>query len=155
MTLLIPPPYKILFADDTNLFFSHKNPNTLEQIINSELVKIDTWFKCNKLSLNINKTNYILFRSHKKNDIKQICPKINGQNIERVGSTKFLGIHIDEFLNFKRHIDDLTTKLNMLPCSLSWDTTCHSLHFSFCTNLCLNLLYNTEISYGVTHFQLI
>ncbi|WP_223824086.1 reverse transcriptase domain-containing protein [Candidatus Enterovibrio escicola] len=46
-----PVPHKVLFADDTNLFFSHKNPNMLEQIINSELTQIDTWLWCNKLSL--------------------------------------------------------------------------------------------------------
>ena len=49
--------HKVLFADDTNLFLSHKNVNDLEKILNDELIKIDIWFKCNKLSLNIKKTN--------------------------------------------------------------------------------------------------
>ena len=42
----------ILFADDTNIFYSHENLHSLV-----EIPKVCTWFKCNKLSLNINKTN--------------------------------------------------------------------------------------------------
>ena len=51
----------IIFADDTNLFYKHKNLNTLVSIINTELIKISSWFKLNKLSLNISKTNFIHF----------------------------------------------------------------------------------------------
>ena len=50
-------PHFILFADDTNIIFSHENPLTLELIINKELNHISNWFKLNKLSLNIKKTN--------------------------------------------------------------------------------------------------
>ena len=49
--------HKVLFAYDTNLFLSHKNVNDLEKILNDELIKVDIWFNCNKLSLNIKKTN--------------------------------------------------------------------------------------------------
>jgi len=50
---------KIIFADDTNLFTSHRNLHKLQDIVNSELTKVDSWFKCNKLSQNISKTNII------------------------------------------------------------------------------------------------
>ena len=52
----------IMFADDTNIFFKAKTPEALYEIVNTELTKISKWFKLNKLSLNIKKTNYILFR---------------------------------------------------------------------------------------------
>ena len=45
----------ILFADDTNLFMSHKDPVYLAASLNSELNKLSTWFKANKLSLNLRK----------------------------------------------------------------------------------------------------
>ena len=51
----------ILFADDTNLFFSSTNINDLIAIVNRELDKLAVWFRANKLSLNIDKTNFILF----------------------------------------------------------------------------------------------
>ena len=57
---------------------------------------MDTWFMCNKLSLNINKTN-IIFHSTKETSNENSRLFINGQVIERVKSTKFLGIEIDLF----------------------------------------------------------
>lgn len=108
-----PILHKVLFADDTNLFLSHKNLKHLQNLMNQELIKLDTWFKCNKLSLNINKTNFIVFRSNRnRNDVEHVCIEINGKAIERVDSTKFLGIYIDEFLNYKKHINELTKKLS-------------------------------------------
>ena len=55
-----------LFADDTSLFYSHKDPNQLIRVMNCELSKISEWLKVNKLSLNVAKTNYILFRPRQK-----------------------------------------------------------------------------------------
>jgi len=55
-----------MFADDTTIFFKHKNFNVLFNTVNQELKKLNEWFISNKLSLNIKKTNYILFCSKKK-----------------------------------------------------------------------------------------
>ena len=56
----------VLFADDTNLFASHKNLGTLINILNKELDKVSNWLKVNKLSLNIKKTDFILFHNKQK-----------------------------------------------------------------------------------------
>ena len=48
------------FADDSNVFFSHKNPQTLLETVNSELKNIIFWIHANKLSLNLQKTNYMI-----------------------------------------------------------------------------------------------
>ena len=52
-----------MFADDTNLFFSHKNIKELFHTFNSELKKVSEWFNAKKLSLNKDKTKYILFHN--------------------------------------------------------------------------------------------
>ena len=52
---------EVMFADDANLFFSHKNIDTLFTIVNVELENVSTWFKSNKLSLTIDKTKWSLF----------------------------------------------------------------------------------------------
>jgi len=57
----------ILLADDTNLFLQDTALSSLESRLNVELEKISTWFKVNKLSLNLNKTNFILFTKKVKN----------------------------------------------------------------------------------------
>ena len=61
---------EVMFADDTNLFLSHKNINDLFLNMNNELQNISTWFKANKLSLNLDKTKWSLFHPlHKKDNI--------------------------------------------------------------------------------------
>ena len=61
----------IMFADDTNLFYSHQNIKTLFGTVNCELEKICEWFRANKLTLNVRKTNYTLFH---KNSTKEKLP---------------------------------------------------------------------------------
>jgi len=55
----------ILFADDTNFFFSGSNINDVCSILNDELTKLSRWFKLNKLSLNIKKTNFMILKAKK------------------------------------------------------------------------------------------
>ena len=62
--------FPILYADDTNLFMSGKNIDTLIMNINTELCKLVQWLNVNKLSLNIEKTHYMIFSLRKK--IKKI-----------------------------------------------------------------------------------
>ena len=62
----------IIFADDTNIFYLDKDPNRLVKVINAELVKLTHWFKLNKLSLNVQKSNYMLF-CNKKNHRFACC----------------------------------------------------------------------------------
>ena len=57
----------ILFADDTNLFYSHHNIKEFFTTVNKELQKLGDWFTSNKLSLNIKKTKYTFFH---KNSVK-------------------------------------------------------------------------------------
>jgi len=59
----------ILLADDTNIFYSCKNLIDLEETVNDELSKVSNWFRANKLSLNANKTNFIIF-GNRHNEIK-------------------------------------------------------------------------------------
>ena len=56
----------ILFADDTNLFLSHKDVETLYKIMNQELKQVSLWLTANILSLNVNKTQFMIFKTKKK-----------------------------------------------------------------------------------------
>jgi len=100
----------VLFADDTTILCSHHNLNKLIEIVNTELCKVCDWFAVNKLSLNLAKTNYILFNNKLSSNDE---PSINMCNTEiaRVGACKFLGVYVDEKLNLKQHIDQVRTKL--------------------------------------------
>ena len=101
----------ILFADDTNLFYSCKDLLQLLEITNRELAKLVEWFRANKLSLNVKKTNYILFGNKRLPAIGSINVSIDGNVLQRVASTKFLGVFIDEKLSWKTHIDQIAVKI--------------------------------------------
>ena len=100
----------ILFADDSSIFFSHKNVQVLLQTVNSELCNITAWIHANKLSLNLTKTNYMIY----SNSLKSLPGDIvfNGVLIDRMATIKFLGLHIDEQLNWKTHISYLCKLLS-------------------------------------------
>jgi len=61
----------ILFADDTTIFAHDHNLTNLYSKINYDLESLYDWFKANKLSLNINKTNYMLFTNNTYSQPKQ------------------------------------------------------------------------------------
>ena len=97
----------IMFADDTNLFFNHKDIKHLFTVVNNELVNIKDWFTANKLSLYVEKTKYSFFhKPSKKDDIPLCLPKliINNYKIQRKESIKFLGVLLDQHLTRKEHI---------------------------------------------------
>ena len=87
----------ILFADDTNLLCCDRDLDKLVRIINGGLEQLQTWFSVNRLSLNISKTNYMIFGNRKIT--ADICVRINKEKIKSVNSTTFLGVVIDCKLN--------------------------------------------------------
>ena len=105
----------IMFADDTNLFYSHSNIDTLFKTVNKELNYINEWFKANKLSLNISKTKYTFFHPQRKNDeipLKLPILQINKTKIDRVECIKFLGVLLDECLTWRKHISCIENKIS-------------------------------------------
>ena len=103
----------VLFADDTNLVCSDNNIRTLFQTANQELNQINDCFLANKLSLNVEKTTYMLF--HKLTDQDNIPLKLpslqlNGNIVEREYSLKFLGVILHEHLTWQKHIQLIETK---------------------------------------------
>jgi len=55
LALVSPTLFFILFADDTNVFYSHSSWQELIRVVNGKLSKIATWFAANKLTLNLEK----------------------------------------------------------------------------------------------------
>ena len=102
----------ILFADDTSLFSSGKDLTELIRIVNQELSVIATWFKSNKLSLNLKKTKCVIFCAKNKKYNKTIDIIIDDKQIEQVSSIIFLGVHIHEHLDWKPHINSVSLKMS-------------------------------------------
>ena len=71
------------------------------------------WLCANKLSLNIQKTKYIIFHNQGKN-INTYIPVIKIKNIfiDRVQNFNFLGVNLNENLNWNSHIDQISIKIS-------------------------------------------
>ena len=101
----------ILFADDTNIFCSNNNIHASVNTVNEELKNVSDWLKASKLSLNIKKTQLLIFKAKNKKITQQINIKLDDSNIKQVESARFLGIQIDGNLNWKQKISNICNKI--------------------------------------------
>ena len=135
----------ILFADDTSLFCSDANINRMFERVSSVLASMCRWFAINKLSLNVLKTSYMLFRNNTAIDTEL---SINGVCLERVRVATFLGVLIDEHFNWKPHIARVQSKLSkttaiLYKCSQIIDSC--SMRILYCSIFLPYIHYCSEI----------
>ena len=104
--------FTVLFADDTNIFDTNNDLKALINNVYSELHKIMNWLNANKLSLNIDKTHFLLFKNKGKIIINNCEVYMNHQEISELNSTKFLGVIMNNQLNWKNHPDHICTKVS-------------------------------------------
>ena len=77
------------------------------------MLKISDWFRANKLSLNLSKTNYSLFRSHRKAVPQETCELvIDNIEIPQENSVKFLGVYVDQQITWKIHLENVASKIS-------------------------------------------
>ena len=100
-----------LFADDTTFSFSHKDYSTMVTTLNSELTQVKNWTCINRLTLNTNKTELILF-ANRPFDLDDSTIQLGDSIISYVDSCKFLGVKIDNKLNFNHHINYILGKIS-------------------------------------------
>ena len=112
----------LLFADDTSIYYSHNDPNILAR---GEYINMD-------------KTNYVIFKSLQKKITSDISLAFKGISLARKQQVKFLGIYLDKNLSWKSHINHVCKKISK---SIGI-YLCARLHLSSETKL---LLYYTLI----------
>ena len=100
-----------LFADDTNIYLESADLKKLEKTMNKELEKLHEWLCFNRLSLNISKTNFVIFHPINKPKVP-VTILINKEAIDEEQYVKYLGILIDSQLTFKQHINELRKKIS-------------------------------------------
>ena len=97
--------FLVLFADDSNAFLSGRDIDRVINLVNEALEELVTWLHTNMLTLHIKKTHFIIFSSANKTIHTNNQVLINGQ------SMWFLGVLLDEKLNFKEHISHIRKKI--------------------------------------------
>ena len=151
----------ILFADDTNLLMSDKDPKTLEIRANLELKKVKDYFDANQLAINIDKSNFIII-NNKKNENEEFHKfkiRIGNQILEEKSELEYLGIVIDNKLSFKSHFQKVYSKIKrnlsgLIQCKnlltyqsklLIYNSLIHS-HLEYCPLIWMSNLQAKEIN---------
>ena len=100
-----------LFADDTTMIFESSSPTELVSSCNSGLQHFYSWCCANRLSVNVDKTNVMLFSNiHLASDLSNIS--LNNTQIQYASSVRFLGVEIDNKLKFNNHINSISNKIS-------------------------------------------
>ena len=102
-----------LFADDTSLFYSNKSYKKMEIKVNISLDNIANWVKANKLTLNVKKSNLLVFDSRKSSKEKPpVKLFINDEELEQKDFAKYLGVYFNKQLSWSKHIEITNNKLH-------------------------------------------
>ena len=100
------------FADDTNLLIINKSLKRLNKLLNIDRKNLTNWLNANKISLNVSKTELIIFKPKRKPLDFNMKIKLNGKRLYPTDSVRYLGVKIDSKLNWNSHVNAIATKLN-------------------------------------------
>ena len=100
------PLFSILFTDGTTVLLEGQQHEGLIMSLNNDLHKVSTWLDANKLSINTKK--HTPWYSIEVNDVNVV---VQQNTIDRVNSTKFLGLIIDDKLKWLKHIQHVKHKI--------------------------------------------
>jgi hypothetical protein len=134
----------ILYADDTSLFYYSKSIHDIIINVQTDLDLLSNWFNSNLLTINIDKTNYVIFSAKNKKIPDFTQPSINGQVINRKEHEKYLGLIFDAHLTWKLHIEKAKAKLTSLTGALRNISRCFPRRVKF---LIYNALVKPHIDY--------
>jgi len=100
----------VLFADDTSIIVTGTNQSDFNVNTNQMFQDINTWFKDNLLTLNLNKTQYLEFRSKNYYNVDTLIT-CDQRCVDSTSETKFLGLSINETLSWKQHIEQMLIQM--------------------------------------------
>ncbi len=98
------------YADDSTTTYSSVNLNNCLAVMKSECNKVLDWLLANKLIINLNKTFLMVFTNRKRQ--AEISININNQTIKEINECKFLGVMLDNKLNWKSHVTHISNKIS-------------------------------------------
>jgi hypothetical protein len=101
----------VLFADDTSIIVKSLNPKDFQTNMAEAFDHVNKWFKVNSLSMNVEKTHYIQFKTKNKPtvDINIVC---DNNSITPITDIIFLGIYLQDSINRSCHIEYIIPKLS-------------------------------------------
>ena len=92
-----------LYADDMEMHCSDANLASTERDLQQDIQSVNSWLCVNLLTLNIRKSNVMLIGSRQRLRNHDLCISVDGKQLSRLSSVKYLGLHIDENLSWHQH----------------------------------------------------
>jgi ribonucleases P/MRP protein subunit RPP40 len=106
-----------LYADDCAITYGEMSIEELKKAMENDLLTIQQWLNSHSMAMNVSKTNYLFFHGRKRFESftnLALNVKLNNQIIERVETATYLGLRIDEQLNFRDHLNHIKKKKCLL-----------------------------------------
>ena len=100
------------YADDSALIASSQDAKVVADFLSGQLSLCRSWLVDNRLSLHLGKTESILFGTHKKLKGAEFNVRCGDEAVKRVTSVKYLGVTLDQTLNFREHANEILKKAN-------------------------------------------
>ena len=108
-----------MYADDTSLYKAFRTAQDLPDELIPAFVNICEWLKMNKLALNVLKTEFMIIGTSQRLNILDQTPEttpyiisVDGYQIRRVKSVKYLVLIVDDTLTWDKHADYISTKIS-------------------------------------------
>lgn len=133
-----------LYADDTSLFYFGNSVDSVISDAQSDLDLLNQWFQFNLLTINVLKTNYIIFKAKNKKIDNHQPLKINGKPISKTNQQIYLGLLLDNQLTWKPHLEKIKSKLSSLTGALRVIVKCLPKNTRYCI---YNALVKPHIDY--------
>ena len=104
-----------LFADDTAIYCTSSNAAELQRKLNEDLAHVKDWLTTHKLTLNVSKTKFMIIAGRQRlARVEEIELLVNEDTIEQTDSFKYLGIKLNEKMEWSDHIDYIQSKVAKL-----------------------------------------
>ena len=135
-----------LFADNSNIFYKYKNLTVLQSNINNELKNVYTWLCANKLSLNVDKSNFVIFHPPQKEIQFKMKLYVHEKEIKQKQCIEYLGVLTDSHLKWKSQVSCITKKIKRSVGTLS------KIRYYVNINILVNLHYAIiypSLTYGI------
>ena len=127
-----------LFADDSNLFYKHRNPLVLQNDLTNELNNVYIWLCSNHISLNVEKSNFVIFHPPQKKISLNLKLYLNEKELKQDSCIRYLGIYIDSNLDWKSQTNYMHCK--KIKRSIAyWGLS--KLHYHVSEQILVNLYY--------------
>ena len=105
------------FADDTAILASHPDPNVASQMLQNNILSVEKWLSKWRIKANSSKSFHVTFTNRKGS-----CPSVTlfGSKIPQADDVKYLGMHLDKHLNWRKHIFTKRKQLGLQLQKMYW-----------------------------------